>query len=149
MTPAAILDEARFLASLAPSAALSDSRWWTSYQIAGICIRAAQWVDRLPRDDNAIPFVWMPVRSRQTPRPITLETVREILDTACCIFHEWLDRGSAEGSVAVARGRAWAMLYALDGAAVEAFGYPPAPEFVPGGPTDTWIEKWSADALSA
>ena len=53
------------------------------------------------------PFVWMPVRSRRTIKPITAETAREVLSRACEIFHYWLDRTPAEGSALIARDRAW------------------------------------------
>ena len=148
MSPAAILEEVRGLADLAPSAAMSDPRWWTSWQIAGICLRAAQWLDAVPRVEGVEPFVWMPVRSRRTIKPITAETAREVLSRACEIFHYWLDRTPAEGSALIARDRAWAMLYGLDGQAYEAFETPATPEpirpeFVPNGAAQSWIERWT------
>lgn len=148
MSPAAILEEVCGLAGLATSAAQSDPRWWTSYQIAGICLRAAQRVDWLARVEGADPFVWTPVRSRRTVKPITADTVRSVLSMACSLFHYWLDTAPAEDSALVARDRAWAMLYALDGHAYEAFETPAhpepiRPEFVPNGAAESWIARWS------
>jgi hypothetical protein len=145
MSVAGLLERVQGLAGLAPSAALSEPRWWTSWQIAGLCVRAAQWVDALPRDDRAEPFVRIPVQSRSTPLDITADTVHEILDRACAIFHEWLEELPAAASAVASRDLAWEMLYALDGEAVETCPrvLPAAPEFVPGGSMAAWLGSWA------
>lgn len=144
MNVADLLERVQGLAGLAPSAAMSAPRWWTSWQIAGLCVRAAQWVDALPRNDHAEPFVRIPVQSRSTPLGITADTVHEILDRACAIFHEWLEVLPAADSAVVSRDLAWEMLYALDGEAAESCprAVPPVPEFVPGGSMEAWMTVW-------
>lgn len=147
MTAEEVIAEVRGLVSLSHAAARSVPRWWTHREIAGICLRAAQWVDVLPRVEGAEPFVFMPVRSRCVPLPITSATVRQILAVANNLHNYLMGHLRAHAAAVVDRGGQ--LLYDLDGEALgrfpgRAFPEPIVPEHVPGGAMESWLERWAS-----